>query len=99
MPAQILDGRRVAEQVTAEVRTAVARRVAAGKPAPGLAVVQVGEHAASSIYVRNKRWKPSTDSVVDDIADAQLPEERPRVIDPSGPASWPERSVDPASAP
>ena len=55
MPAQILDGRRVAEQVTADVRAAVARRIAAGKPAPGLAVVQVGEHAASSIYVRNKR--------------------------------------------
>lgn len=55
MPARILDGRRVAEQVTAEVREAVAHRVARGKPPPGLAVVQVGEHAASSIYVRNKR--------------------------------------------
>ena len=55
MPARILDGKRVAEQVTAEVRDAVARRVALGLTPPGLAVVQVGEHAASSIYVRNKR--------------------------------------------
>jgi methylenetetrahydrofolate dehydrogenase (NADP+) / methenyltetrahydrofolate cyclohydrolase len=55
MPARILDGRRVAEQVTAEVREAVAHRVAQGKPPPALAVVQVGDHAASSIYVRNKR--------------------------------------------
>jgi methylenetetrahydrofolate dehydrogenase (NADP+)/methenyltetrahydrofolate cyclohydrolase len=29
-------------------------------PAPGLAVVQVGEHAASSIYVRNKRRTAET---------------------------------------
>ena len=55
MPARILAGRRIADEVTAEVRAGVARRVADGKPAPGLAVVQVGEHAASAIYVRNKR--------------------------------------------
>ena len=55
MPARILDGRRIADEVTAEVRAAVARRVAEGRPAPGLAVVRVGEHAASAIYVRNKR--------------------------------------------
>jgi methylenetetrahydrofolate dehydrogenase (NADP+)/methenyltetrahydrofolate cyclohydrolase len=60
MPARILDGKRVAEQVTAEVRDAVARRVARGMTAPGLAVVQVGEHAASSIYVRNKRRTTET---------------------------------------
>lgn len=55
MPARILDGKRIASEVTAEVRAEVAARVAAGKPAPGLAVVHVGEHAASQIYVRNKR--------------------------------------------
>jgi methylenetetrahydrofolate dehydrogenase (NADP+)/methenyltetrahydrofolate cyclohydrolase len=55
MSARILDGRRIADEVTAEVRAAVARRVADGRPAPGLAVVRVGEHAASAIYVRNKR--------------------------------------------
>ena len=61
MPARILDGRRIADEVTAEVRAGVARRVAEGKSAPGLAVVQVGEHAASAIYVRNKRH--TTESV------------------------------------
>jgi methylenetetrahydrofolate dehydrogenase (NADP+)/methenyltetrahydrofolate cyclohydrolase len=55
MPARILDGRRISDEVTAEVRAGVARRVADGRSAPGLAVVQVGEHAASAIYVRNKR--------------------------------------------
>jgi len=33
----------------------VAARAEAGKPVPGLAVVQVGDNAASQVYVRNKR--------------------------------------------
>jgi len=61
MTARILDGRDVASRWTAEVREGVAARVAAGRPPPGLAVVQVGEHAASEVYVRNKRR--TTDAV------------------------------------
>lgn len=61
MTARILDGKRVASHVTSEVRERVAARVASGKPAPGLAVVLVGEHAASQTYVRNKRR--TTDAV------------------------------------
>lgn len=61
MPARILDGKLVASRLTDEVREQVAARVAAGKPAPGLAVVLVGENAASQIYVRNKRR--TTDAV------------------------------------
>jgi methylenetetrahydrofolate dehydrogenase (NADP+)/methenyltetrahydrofolate cyclohydrolase len=55
MTARIIDGKARAERLTADVARAVAARVAAGKPAPGLAVVLVGEHAASQTYVRNKR--------------------------------------------
>ena len=55
MNATIIDGKAVAQQVTDEVRAAVAAHVAAGRPAPGLAVVLVGENAASQVYVRNKR--------------------------------------------
>ncbi len=55
MTATIIDGKAVAQRVTDEVRTAVAAHVAAGHPAPGLAVVLVGENAASQVYVRNKR--------------------------------------------
>ena len=55
MSATIIDGKAVAQQVTDEVRAAVAAHVAAGHPAPGLAVVLVGENAASQVYVRNKR--------------------------------------------
>ena len=61
MPAATLDGKKLALRVTAEVRAAVEARVASGKAAPGLAVVLVGENAASQIYVRNKRR--TTDAV------------------------------------
>ncbi len=55
MTARILDGKAIAERLTGEVRDRVLARVGSGKPAPGLAVVLVGENAASQVYVRNKR--------------------------------------------
>lgn len=55
MTARIIDGKARAESLVAEVRAQVAARVAAGNPPPGLAVVLVGENAASRVYVRNKR--------------------------------------------
>ncbi|MFO1306644.1 MAG: bifunctional methylenetetrahydrofolate dehydrogenase/methenyltetrahydrofolate cyclohydrolase FolD [Burkholderiales bacterium] len=51
----ILDGKAVAQRVTDEVRAGVAEWVAAGHSVPGLAVVLVGDNAASQVYVRNKR--------------------------------------------
>ena len=61
MSARILDGKALAARVTDEVKAAVAARVASGLAAPGLAVVLVGENAASQVYVRNKRR--TTDAV------------------------------------
>ena len=55
MTARIIDGKARAERLTGEVAAAVAARVAAGCSLPGLAVVLVGENAASQVYVRNKR--------------------------------------------
>ena len=55
MTAQIIDGKARAERLTDEIRGAVAARVAAGHSPPGLAVVLVGDNAASQVYVRNKR--------------------------------------------
>jgi len=55
MPARLLDGRRISEDVLARVATRVQARVAAGLRAPGLAVVMVGSDPASEVYVRNKR--------------------------------------------
>jgi methylenetetrahydrofolate dehydrogenase (NADP+)/methenyltetrahydrofolate cyclohydrolase len=51
----VLDGKAVAAKVRGEVAARAAEFAARlGRP-PGLAVVQVGEDPASSIYVRNKR--------------------------------------------
>jgi len=55
MTARILDGKAVADRLTREVREGVDARVAAGRVPPGLAVVIVGDDAASHVYVRNKR--------------------------------------------
>jgi methylenetetrahydrofolate dehydrogenase (NADP+)/methenyltetrahydrofolate cyclohydrolase len=72
MTARIIDGKARAERVTAEIKIAVAARVAAGKSAPGLAVVLVGENAASQVYVRNKRR--TTDTVGMSSFSYDLPE-------------------------
>ncbi|WP_394521046.1 bifunctional methylenetetrahydrofolate dehydrogenase/methenyltetrahydrofolate cyclohydrolase FolD [Pantoea sp. SGAir0184] len=55
MAAKIIDGKTIAQQVRLEVAEKVQQRLAAGKRAPGLAVVLVGENPASQIYVANKR--------------------------------------------
>jgi len=60
MSARILDGKAVAQRVTDEVRANVAAHVAAGGAPPGLAVVLVGDSAASQVYVRNKRKTTET---------------------------------------
>ncbi|MBZ5723643.1 MAG: bifunctional methylenetetrahydrofolate dehydrogenase/methenyltetrahydrofolate cyclohydrolase FolD [Acidobacteriia bacterium] len=51
--AQILDGTRVRDDIQNELKPRVAALAAHGRP-PGLAVVLVGHHPASEIYVRNK---------------------------------------------
>ncbi|PIJ50642.1 bifunctional methylenetetrahydrofolate dehydrogenase/methenyltetrahydrofolate cyclohydrolase [Erwinia sp. OLTSP20] len=55
MVAKIIDGKAIAQQVRQEVATKVRQRLAAGKRAPGLAVILVGENPASQIYVGSKR--------------------------------------------
>ncbi|WP_213992868.1 bifunctional methylenetetrahydrofolate dehydrogenase/methenyltetrahydrofolate cyclohydrolase FolD [Sodalis sp. dw_96] len=55
MVAKLIDGKTIAQQVRNEVAVRVKQRLGAGKRAPGLAVVLVGENPASQIYVANKR--------------------------------------------
>ncbi len=55
MPATIIDGRAIAQQVRAEVAADVEAWVAAGHPRPGLATVLVGDDAASAVYVGGKQ--------------------------------------------
>ncbi|MEX2161260.1 MAG: bifunctional methylenetetrahydrofolate dehydrogenase/methenyltetrahydrofolate cyclohydrolase FolD [Anaerolineales bacterium] len=55
MTATILDGKALAAKVRAETAAKVTARTTAGKPAPGLATVLVGQDPASETYVRSKR--------------------------------------------
>ncbi|MDA1312632.1 MAG: bifunctional 5,10-methylenetetrahydrofolate dehydrogenase/5,10-methenyltetrahydrofolate cyclohydrolase [Acidobacteria bacterium] len=53
MPARILNGNRIRDQILIEVEEGV-KALAAGGVRPGLAAVLVGDDPASQIYVRNK---------------------------------------------
>ena len=55
MAAQIIDGKAVAQATREQVALRVQQRLAAGKRAPGLAVVLVGADPASQVYVGSKR--------------------------------------------
>jgi len=55
MTARLIDGKSIAASVKDSVKEQIDQRLAAGKRPPGLAVVQVGEDPASSVYVANKR--------------------------------------------
>ena len=53
MPAQILDGQKIREQVFAELKTEITRLGTQGIR-PGLAAVLVGDNPASQIYIKSK---------------------------------------------
>ena len=53
MTAQLLDGHALSQQIRAQVATRAAALTARGHQ-PGLAVILVGDDAASAVYVRNK---------------------------------------------
>jgi methylenetetrahydrofolate dehydrogenase (NADP+)/methenyltetrahydrofolate cyclohydrolase len=53
MSALVLDGRRIGDEIRAELRPRIARLTETHR-APGLAVVLVGDNPASQIYVRSK---------------------------------------------
>ena len=55
MKARILDGKAIAAECRAWIRTEVRRRVADGARPPGLAVILVGNDTASEIYVNAKQ--------------------------------------------
>jgi methylenetetrahydrofolate dehydrogenase (NADP+)/methenyltetrahydrofolate cyclohydrolase len=55
MSAQIIDGKAIAAQLRQDIKQRVEARRASGLRAPGLAVVLVGDNAASQVYVGSKR--------------------------------------------
>jgi methylenetetrahydrofolate dehydrogenase (NADP+) / methenyltetrahydrofolate cyclohydrolase len=55
MPATLLDGKRLAQTMRAEIAAEVAALARGHGILPGLAAVLVGDNPASKVYVRNKR--------------------------------------------
>ena len=55
MPAQLIDGKSIAQDVRNQVKNDVDNRIKNGQRAPGLAVILVGLDPASQVYVRKKR--------------------------------------------
>lgn len=55
MSARIIDGKAVSQAVKDKVRAGISLRIQAGKRAPGLAVVLIGNDPASEVYVNHKR--------------------------------------------
>ena len=55
MTAQLIDGKSISNNLLAALKERVVARVEEGKRAPCLAVIFVGDDAASSIYVNKKR--------------------------------------------
>jgi len=54
MTARIIDGKAIAADVKQKIKAATQMRLATGKRCPGLAVVLIGDNAASKVYVGNK---------------------------------------------
>jgi methylenetetrahydrofolate dehydrogenase (NADP+)/methenyltetrahydrofolate cyclohydrolase len=54
MTAKIINGRRLTEILRAQFAVRVDALKSAGDNPPGLAVILVGDDAASAVYVRNK---------------------------------------------
>lgn len=84
MAAQLIDGKAVAETLINRVREGVDARVAAGKRAPALAVILVGDDPASGIYVKNKKRsceKAGVRSVAYDLPGSTSQEELLSIID------------------
>jgi len=55
MSANILNGKNIAAELRATIKSDVDTLLSQGKTRPGLAVILVGENSASQVYVRNKK--------------------------------------------
>jgi len=55
MSAQIIDGKKIANDIKDQLKLRVEKRLQQGLRIPGLAVVKIGNDPASEVYVRNKR--------------------------------------------
>ena len=51
---KIIDGREIASQIKKEIKNEVENRIIRGLKRPSLSIISIGDHLASSIYIRNK---------------------------------------------
>lgn len=72
METIVVDGLALAQEIRKELSEAVGRHVAAGRRAPHLAVVRVGDDPASASYIKGKRR--ACESVGIDSTETHLPE-------------------------
>ncbi len=73
MPANIIDGKKIAADLRQKVHEGVSARIEKGLRAPGLAVVLVGDDHASQVYVRKKREACAEAGIISSAYD--LPED------------------------
>jgi len=72
MAAQIIDGKAISKQLLDSIQSRISARLTAGKRAPCLAVILIGQDPASAVYVRNKRLacdKVGIRSISHDLSD------------------------------
>jgi methylenetetrahydrofolate dehydrogenase (NADP+)/methenyltetrahydrofolate cyclohydrolase len=81
MSAKIIDGKAVAESIKSDVRKATDALAAAGRRRPGLAVIMVGDSAASQVYVRNKRRSCEQAGIVSSAHDLPATTSEPELLD------------------
>ncbi len=84
MTAALIDGKAIAERLKREVRAGTDALAARGLRRPGLAVVMVGDVAASAVYVRNKRracGETGIESVAHDLPQSTSEQELLALID------------------
>ena len=72
METIVVDGLALAQEIRKELSEAVGRHVAAGRRAPHLAVVRVGDDPASASYIKGKRR--ACESIGLDSTETHLPE-------------------------
>ncbi|MDF1764579.1 MAG: bifunctional methylenetetrahydrofolate dehydrogenase/methenyltetrahydrofolate cyclohydrolase FolD [Oleibacter sp.] len=90
MTALLIDGKAKAESIREAIRIRVDTRLAAGKRAPGLAVILVGHDPASEVYVAHKRKDCEQVGIISkayDLPDTTSQEELIALIDSLNAAS------------
>lgn len=84
MSAQIIDGKKIANDIKDQLKLRVEKRLQQGLRIPGLAVIKVGNDPASEVYVRNKRQsceKVGINSVAHDLPEETSQETLLSLID------------------